>query len=107
MECRFEALRTIQRRGNMNELSGKVAIVTGASKGIGAQIAKQLAADGAAVVVNYASSRSGADEVVAAILKDGGKAIAVQADVAKSAEVKRLFEATKDAFGRLDVLVNN
>jgi 3-oxoacyl-[acyl-carrier protein] reductase len=91
----------------MKELSGKVAIVTGASKGIGAQIAKQLAADGAAVVVNYASSKSGADEVVAAILKDGGNAVAVQADVAKSAEVKRLFEATKDAFGRLDVLVNN
>jgi 3-oxoacyl-[acyl-carrier protein] reductase len=91
----------------MKELSGKVAIVTGASKGIGAQIAKQLAADGAAVVVNYASSKSGADHVVAAILKDGGKAIAVQADVADSAQVKRLFEATKQAFGRLDVLVNN
>ena len=91
----------------MKELNGKVAVVTGASKGIGAQIAKRLAADGAAVVVNYASSKSGADEVVAAILKDGGKAFAVQADVAKSAEVKRLFEATKDAFGRLDVLVNN
>jgi len=91
----------------MKELSGKVAIVTGASKGIGAQIAKQLAADGAAVVVNYASSKSGADDVVAAILKDGGKAIAVQADVADSAQVKRLFEATKQAFGRLDVLVNN
>jgi len=91
----------------MKELSGKVAIVTGASKGIGAQIAKQLAADGAAVVVNYAASKSGADDVVAAILKDGGKAIAVQADVADSAQVKRLFEATKQAFGRLDVLVNN
>ena len=91
----------------MKELSGKVAIVTGASKGIGAQIAKQLAADGAAVVVNYASGKSGADDVVAAILKDGGKAIAVQADVADSAQVKRLFEATKQAFGRLDVLVNN
>jgi 3-oxoacyl-[acyl-carrier protein] reductase len=91
----------------MKELSGKVAIVTGASKGIGAQIAKQLAADGAAVVVNYASSKSGADDVVAAILKDGGKAIAVQADVADGAQVKRLFDATKQAFGRLDVLVNN
>src|SRR5208337_983450 len=107
MECRFEALRTIQRRGNMNELSGKVAVVTGASKGIGAQIAKQLAAEGAAVVVNYVSSRAGADAVVAAILKDGGKAIAVQADVAKAADVKRLFAAAKDAFGRLDILVNN
>jgi len=91
----------------MKDLSGKVAVVTGASKGIGAQIAKQLAADGASVVVNYASSKRGADDVVAAILKEGGKAIAVQADVAKSADVKRLFEATKDAFGRLDILVNN
>jgi 3-oxoacyl-[acyl-carrier protein] reductase len=91
----------------MKELSGKVAVVTGASKGIGAQIAKQLATEGASVVVNYASSKGGADEVVAAILKDGGKAVAVQADVAKSADVKRLFAATKDAFGRLDILVNN
>jgi 3-oxoacyl-[acyl-carrier protein] reductase len=91
----------------MKELSGKVAVVTGASKGIGAQIAKRLAGDGASVVVNYASSKSGADEVVAAILKDGGNAVAVQADVAKSEDVKRLFEATKDAFGRLDILVNN
>jgi 3-oxoacyl-[acyl-carrier protein] reductase len=91
----------------MNELSGKVAIVTGASKGIGAQIARLLAAQGASVVVNYATSKGGADEVVATILKDGGKAIAVQADVAKIADVKRLFTATKDAFGALDVLVNN
>ena len=91
----------------MKEFNGRVAVVTGASKGIGAQIAKQLAAEGASVVVNYASSKGGADEVVAAILKDGGKAIAVQGDVAKSADVKRLFEATKDAFGRLDILVNN
>src|SRR6202161_4327190 len=91
----------------MKELTGKVAVVTGASKGIGAQIAKQLATEGASVVVNYASSKGGADEVVAAILKDGGKAVAVQADVAKSADVKRLFAATKDAFGRLDILVNN
>ena len=91
----------------MKELSGKVAVVTGASKGIGAQIAKQLAADGAAVVVNYASSKGDADQVVAAILKQGGKAIAVQADVAKSADVKRLFAAAKEAFGRLDILVNN
>jgi 3-oxoacyl-[acyl-carrier protein] reductase len=91
----------------MKELSGKVAVVTGASKGIGAQIAKQLGADGAAVIVNYASSKSGADQVVAAIVKQGGKAVAVQADVAKSADVKRLFQAAKDAFGRLDILVNN
>jgi len=91
----------------MKELSGKVAVVTGASKGIGAEIAKRLAADGASVVVNYASSKSGADDVVASILKDGGKAIAVQADVANGADVKRLFEAAKGAFGALDVLVNN
>ena len=91
----------------MKELSGKVAVVTGASKGIGAQIAKQLASEGASVVVGYALSKGSADEVVAAILKDGGKAVAVQADVAKTGDVKRLFEATKDAFGRLDVLVNN
>jgi 3-oxoacyl-[acyl-carrier protein] reductase len=91
----------------MKELNGKVAVVTGASKGIGASIAKRLAAEGASVVVNYASSRTGADEVVAAILNAGGKAIAVQADVAKSADVKRLFAAAKDAFGRLGILVNN
>src|SRR5579863_8948262 len=91
----------------MNELSGKVAIVTGASKGIGARIALRLGAEGAAVVVNYASSKSGADQIVAAILKDGGKAIAVQADVSKREDVKRLFAAAQDAFGRLDVLVNN
>ena len=91
----------------MKELNGKVAVVTGASKGIGAQIAKRLAADGAAVVVNYAASKSGADTVVASILAGGGKAIAVQADVAKRDDLKRLFAATKDAFGRLDILVNN
>lgn len=91
----------------MKELTGRVAVVTGASKGIGAQIAKRLAVEGASVVVNYASSKSDADEVVAAILKDGGKAIAVQADVAESAALKRLFEKAQDAFGRLDILVNN
>ncbi len=91
----------------MKELSGKVAVVTGASKGIGAQIARQLAGEGASVVVNYASSKAAADGVVAAILGDGGKAIAVQADVARSADVKRLFQATKEAFGGLDILVNN
>jgi 3-oxoacyl-[acyl-carrier protein] reductase len=91
----------------MGKLQGKVAIVTGASKGIGAAIAKELAAEGAAVVVNYASSRDGADKVVAEITGKGGKAIAVGADVSKSADIKTLFEATQKAFGGLDVLVNN
>jgi 3-oxoacyl-[acyl-carrier protein] reductase len=91
----------------MSELSGKVAIVTGASKGIGAAIAKGLAAAGAAVVVNYASSQEGADRVVAEIARAGGKAIAVAADVSKAGDVQRLFDATKKAFGALDVLVNN
>jgi 3-oxoacyl-[acyl-carrier protein] reductase len=89
------------------KLEGKVAVVTGASKGIGAEIARQLAADGAAVVVNYASSKAGADKVVADILGRGGKAVAVQADVSKEADVRRLFADAKKAFGRLDVLVNN
>ena len=91
----------------MGELEGKVAIVTGASKGIGAAIAKGLGAAGAAVVVNYASSREGADRVVAEISGKGGRAIAVQGDVAKAADVRRLFEETQRAFGTLDVLVNN
>jgi 3-oxoacyl-[acyl-carrier protein] reductase len=91
----------------MNELKGKVAIVTGASKGIGAAIAKRLAAAGASVVVNYASSREGADRVVAEISGKGGKAIAVEADVSKAADVQRLFDETKRAFGSFDVLVNN
>ena len=91
----------------MSDLKGKVAIVTGASKGIGAGIAKGFAAAGAAVVVNYASSREGADRVVAEITAKGGKAIAVQGDVADAADVKRLLEQTKTSFGRLDVLVNN
>src|SRR5438067_6750280 len=89
------------------KLEGKVAVVTGASKGIGASIAKSLAAEGAAVVVNYSSSKEGADRVVGEITKQGGKAVAVQADVSKAADVKRLFTETKKAFGRLDVLVNN
>src|SRR6059036_1125110 len=92
---------------NNEKLTGKVAIVTGASKGIGASIAKHLAAEGAAVVVNYASSKEGADRVVAEISGKGGKAIAVQANVAKKAEIERLFAETKKAFGRLDILVNN
>src|SRR5271155_3289981 len=89
------------------KLEGKVAVVTGASKGIGASIAKHLAAEGASVVVNYSSSKEGADRVVAEIVKDGGKAIAVGANVAKKAEIERLFAETKKAYGRLDVLVNN
>jgi 3-oxoacyl-[acyl-carrier protein] reductase len=91
----------------MSELKGKVAVVTGASKGIGAGIAKSLAAEGASVVVNYSSSKEGADRVVAAITKQGGKAIAIQGDVSKAADVQRLFKETKKAFGSLDVLVNN
>jgi 3-oxoacyl-[acyl-carrier protein] reductase len=91
----------------MGELTGKVAVVTGASKGIGAGIAKRFGAAGASVVVNYASSREGADKVVAEIKKGGGKAVAVKADVSKASEVKQLFDETKRAFGKLDVLVNN
>jgi 3-oxoacyl-[acyl-carrier protein] reductase len=92
---------------NTQKLAGKIAVVTGASKGIGAEIAKHLATEGAAVVVNYASSKEGADRVVDEITKRGGKAIAVQANVAKKAEVERLFSATKKAFGKVDILVNN
>lgn len=91
----------------MSKLKNKVAVVTGASKGIGASIAKRLAAEGASVVVNYASSKEGADRVVNEIVGNGGKAIAVQGDVAKAADVKRVFAETKKAFGKLDVLVNN
>ena len=89
------------------KLAGKVAVVTGASKGIGASIAKHLAAEGASVVVNFASSKTGADKVVGEITSQGGRAIAVQADVAKKTDIERLFAETKSAFGRLDVLVNN
>jgi 3-oxoacyl-[acyl-carrier protein] reductase len=88
-------------------LAGKVAIVTGASKGIGAAIAKKLADEGAAVIVNYASSKAGAERVVAEIVGNGGKAVAVQADVSEKADIDRLFAETKAAFGRLDILVNN
>jgi 3-oxoacyl-[acyl-carrier protein] reductase len=91
----------------VSKLRNKVAIVTGASKGIGAGIAKGLAEEGASVVVNYASSKAGADQVVAEIVKKGGKAIAVQGDVSKPSDVQRLFQETKKAYGRLDVLVNN
>jgi 3-oxoacyl-[acyl-carrier protein] reductase len=91
----------------MGKSAGKVAVVTGASKGIGAGIAKALAAAGASVVVNYASSQEGADKVVAEISSNGGKAVAVQGDVVKAADVKRLLAEAKKAFGSLDVLVNN
>src|SRR5437868_1875067 len=88
-------------------LEGKVAVVTGASKGIGAEIARHLAAEGASVVVNYATSKAGADKVVADLTGRGGKAVAVQADVAKAEDIKRLFAESLKAFGKLDVLVNN
>src|SRR4051794_5476267 len=91
----------------MSRLAGKVAIVTGASKGIGAGIARSFGEAGAAVVVNYASSREGADKVVSQIKAAGGKAIAVHGDVSKSADVKKLFSETKSAFGSIDILVNN
>lgn len=89
------------------KLVGNVAVVTGASKGIGAAIALHLAAEGAAVVVNYASSKAGADKVVAEIVKAGGKAIAVQADVASQPDIQRLFAETLKAFAKVDILVNN
>lgn len=91
----------------VNRLENKVAVVTGASKGIGASIAKYFAAEGAKVVVNYASSKEGADKVVKAITDNGGTAISVHADVSNKADVTRLFEETKNAFGTLDILVNN
>jgi 3-oxoacyl-[acyl-carrier protein] reductase len=91
----------------MSKLRGKVAVVTGASKGIGAAIAKSLAAEGASVVVNYASSKAGADTVVAAIKAAGGKAVAVGGDVAKPAEAQAIISAAVNNYGRLDILVNN
>src|SRR5436309_14668002 len=90
-----------------NRLSGKVAVVTGASKGIGAEIALHLAAEGAAAVVNYASSKAGADKVVAAITGKGGKAVAVPADIARPEDIRRLFAEARKAFGAVHILVNN
>src|ERR1700719_912534 len=91
----------------MGRLADKVAVVTGASKGIGAAIATALAAEGAAVVVNYAASRRDADAVVAEVTAKGGKALAIQGDVSKSRDVERLFADTINSFGRIDILVNN
>ena len=91
----------------MSKLAGKVDVVTGASKGIGAEIAKALAAQGASVVVNYASSKAGADSVVDAVAKAGGKAVAVQGDVSKAAEAQGIIEAAIQNYGKLDILVNN
>lgn len=91
----------------MSKLKGKVAVVTGASKGIGAAIAKALAAEGASVVVNYASSKAGADNVVAAITKSGGEAVAVGGDVSKATDAQRIIDAAIENYGRLDILVNN
>src|SRR5881628_1159436 len=89
------------------KLNGKVAVITGASKGIGAGIAKEFAAEGASVAVNYASAKQDADRVVDEISKHGGKAIAIQGNVAKKAEVERLFAEAEKAFGKIDILVNN
>jgi 3-oxoacyl-[acyl-carrier protein] reductase len=108
LDDRVAEARNRENSGDvMSDLHGKVAVVTGASKGIGAAIARALSAAGAAVVVNYSSSKDGAERVVAEIAAKGGKAVAIQGDVAKPAEVARLFDETKKAFGRLDVLVNN
>ena len=92
---------------NSGKLKGKVAFITGASKGIGAGIAKSYAVEGASVVVNYATSREGADKVVSEIVANGGKAVAVKGNVENAADVKRMFEETSNAFGKLDILVNN
>jgi 3-oxoacyl-[acyl-carrier protein] reductase len=89
------------------KLEGKIAVVTGASKGIGAAIARHLAAEGASIVVNYVSSKTDGDKVVAEIAKQGGQAIAVQGDVSKKADIDRLMAETKQAYGRIDILVNN
>src|SRR5947199_7508151 len=92
---------------NKGKLDGKVAVVTGSSKGIGAAIAKEFADEGATVIINYASAKEDADRIVDEITKRGGQAVAVQANVAKKADVERLFSAAKKAFGKIDILVNN
>src|SRR5881296_760959 len=105
-----EISQTQQMKGNVmknGKLNGEVAVVTGASKGIGAGIAKEFAAEGASVIVNYASAKQDADRMVDEISKRGGKAIAIQANVAKKADVDRLFAETEKAFGKIDILVNN
>jgi 3-oxoacyl-[acyl-carrier protein] reductase len=96
-----------RKETSMSKLTGKVAVVTGASKGIGAAIAKSLAAEGASVVVNYASSKAGADKVVTAIAAAGGKAVAVRGDVSKLADAQGIIDAALKTYGRLDILVNN
>src|SRR3977135_954263 len=107
MSAHFPKIKSKRNKMKNGKLNGKVAVVTGASKGIGAGIAKHLATEGATVVVNYASSKEGADKLVDQIAKRGGKAIAIQAEVAKKKDIERLFAETKKAFGRLDILVNN
>jgi 3-oxoacyl-[acyl-carrier protein] reductase len=104
---RGSSAQTFLKGIQMNKLRGKVAIVTGASKGIGAAIAKSLAAEGASVVVNYASSKSGADAVVSAITAAGGKAVAVRGDVSKAVDAREIVNAAIEKYGRLDILVNN
>src|ERR1700747_2173672 len=105
--CGRQAGRTRAKEAILGELTGKVAIVTGASKGIGAAIARAFAKAGAAVAVNYASSKADADRGVGEIVKGGGKAVAIQADVAKRADVQRLFAETREKLGRPSILVNN
>ena len=104
----MSAMQVARSNGTcMNRLKGKVALVTGASKGIGTAIAENMAAEGASVVVNYARSKAGADAVVDRIMQNEGKAVAVQADVSQPEEIERLFDEAKEAFGKLDILVNN